>query len=54
MKYDYQDKSVIVTGGAKGIGYEVVKGIVEGGGKVALLDIMMMQQPRLQKNLAIK
>lgn len=39
MKYDYQDKSVIVTGGAKGIGYEVVKGIVEGGGKVALLDI---------------
>lgn len=39
MKYDYQDKTVIVTGGAKGIGKEVTKGIVEGGGKVALLDI---------------
>lgn len=39
MKYDYQDKVVIVTGGAKGIGYEVVKGIVDGGGQVALLDI---------------
>lgn len=39
MKYDYQDKTVIVTGGAKGIGKEVTKGIIEGGGKVALLDI---------------
>ncbi|MDT6979854.1 SDR family NAD(P)-dependent oxidoreductase [Levilactobacillus zymae] len=39
MRYDYQDKTVIVTGGAKGIGKEVVKGIVDGGGRVALLDI---------------
>lgn len=39
MKYDYQDKTVIVTGGAKGIGKEVTKGIIEGGGRVALLDI---------------
>lgn len=39
MIYDYQGKNVIVTGGAKGIGKEVVKGIVNGGGKVALLDI---------------
>lgn len=39
MTYDYQGKNVIVTGGAKGIGKEVVRGIVNGGGKVALLDI---------------
>ncbi|KRK97494.1 short-chain dehydrogenase reductase SDR [Secundilactobacillus odoratitofui DSM 19909 = JCM 15043] len=39
MKYDYQDKTVIVTGGAKGIGKEVTKGIIAGGGSVALLDI---------------
>ncbi|WP_461240490.1 SDR family NAD(P)-dependent oxidoreductase [Paucilactobacillus sp. N302-9] len=39
MKYDYQNKAVIITGGAKGIGYEVTKGVIEGGGKVALLDI---------------
>ena len=39
MKYDYEGKTVIVTGGAKGIGKEVTKGIIAGGGKVALLDI---------------
>ena len=39
MIYDYQGKNAIVTGGAKGIGKEVVQGIVNGGGKVALLDI---------------
>ena len=39
MIYDYQGKTAIVTGGAKGIGKEVVQGIINGGGKVALLDI---------------
>lgn len=39
MRYDFDDKVVIVTGGAKGIGKEVVKGICDGGGTVALLDI---------------
>lgn len=39
MRYDYDGKVAIVTGGAKGIGREVVQGIVNGGGKVALLDI---------------
>lgn len=34
MIYDYQGKNAIVTGGAKGIGKEVVQGIVNGGGKV--------------------
>ncbi|QOJ85826.1 SDR family NAD(P)-dependent oxidoreductase [Lentilactobacillus parabuchneri] len=39
MRYDFDDKVIIVTGGAKGIGKEVVKGIHNGGGRVALLDI---------------
>lgn len=39
MRYDFDDKNIIVTGGAKGIGKEVVKGIIDGGGHVALLDI---------------
>lgn len=39
MRYDFDGKVVIVTGGANGIGKEVVKGIVEGGGSVAVLDI---------------
>lgn len=30
--YDYQDKNAIVIGGAKGIGKEVVQGIVNGEG----------------------
>ena len=33
MIYDYQGKTAIVTGGAKGIGKEVVQGIINGGGK---------------------
>lgn len=36
---DYTGKNYIVTGGAQGIGREVVKGIVAGGGRVALVDI---------------
>lgn len=39
MRYDFDGKVVVVTGGAKGIGKEVVKGIHDGGGTVALLDI---------------
>lgn len=37
MRYDYDGKNVIVTGGTSGIGKEVVKGIVDGGGRVALI-----------------
>lgn len=39
MAFDFTNKTIIVTGGANGIGLEVVHGIVEGGGKVAILDI---------------
>lgn len=39
MRYDFDNKVAIVTGGANGIGKEVVKGIVNGGGTVAILDI---------------
>lgn len=39
MRYDFDNKVAIVTGGANGIGKKVVEGIVTGGGKVAVLDI---------------
>jgi 3-oxoacyl-[acyl-carrier protein] reductase len=39
MKFDFAGKRAIVTGGANGIGAEVVKGIVEGGGHVVITDI---------------
>ena len=37
--FDFKDKTFVVTGAAQGIGYEVAKGIVEGGGKVVILDL---------------
>ena len=37
--FDFKDKTVIVTGAGQGIGKEVAKGIVEGGGKVIICDI---------------
>lgn len=39
MRYDFDNKVAIVTGGAKGIGKEVVHEIHNGGGTVAVLDI---------------
>lgn len=39
MRYDFDNKVAIVTGGAKGIGKKVVQGIHNGGGTVAVLDI---------------
>ncbi|MEA4816558.1 MAG: SDR family NAD(P)-dependent oxidoreductase [Lachnospiraceae bacterium] len=36
---DFKGKNIIVTGGAGGIGREVAKGIVNGGGKVIIIDI---------------
>lgn len=39
MRYDFDNKVAIITGGAKGIGKEVVQGIHNGGGTVAVLDI---------------
>ena len=37
--YDFQDQTVIVTGGGQGIGFSVAKRILEGGGKVAVGDV---------------
>lgn len=37
--FDFSGKTVLVTGGAQGIGKETVKGIVEGGGHAVILDI---------------
>ena len=37
MAFDFTGKTAIVTGGTQGIGLEIAKGIVEGGGHVALI-----------------
>ena len=39
IQFDYSGKNYIVTGGAGGMGREVVRGIAAGGGNVALVDI---------------
>ena len=51
ISLDFNCKNFIVTGGAGGIGREVVKGIVEGGGKVALVDIDMDAAEAIRKKL---
>lgn len=38
---DFQGKNVIVTGGAGGIGREVVNGVIAGGGRAIIVDINM-------------
>lgn len=37
--FDFKEKTFIITGAAQGIGYEVAKGVVAGGGKVVILDL---------------
>lgn len=39
MRYDYDGKNVIVTGATGGIGKEVAKGIIAGGGSVAVIGL---------------
>lgn len=39
MKWDFEDKVAVITGAGKGIGAEVAKGVVAGGGKAAILDM---------------
>ena len=41
MRYDYDGKNVIVTGATGGIGKEVAKGIIAGGGSVALIGLTL-------------
>ena len=39
MLFDFKGKTIIVTGAGQGIGKEIAKGIVEGGGNVIICDI---------------
>lgn len=39
MRYDYDGKNVIVTGATGGIGKEVAKGVIAGGGSVAVIGL---------------
>lgn len=39
MKWDFEGKVAVVTGAGKGIGAATARGIAEGGGRVAVLDV---------------
>ena len=39
MKWDFEEKVAVITGAGKGIGAATARGIAEGGGRVAVLDI---------------
>ena len=39
MKWDFEGKTVVITGAAQGIGYQVAKGVVEGGGHAVILNL---------------
>lgn len=47
---DFTGKVAIVTGGANGIGKEIVRGIVNGGGFVVIADINELQQTKQLKS----
>ena len=47
-----QDRAVLITGGATGIGADLVKAFVEQGAKVAFLDIAAAEGQALAAELA--
>lgn len=49
--FDFSGKNIIVTGGASGIGKEVVKGIVRGGGHAMIFDIHERMAQELRAEL---
>lgn len=49
--FDFSGKNIIVTGGASGIGKEVVKGILQGGGHALIFDIHAQMAEKLRKEL---
>ena len=51
MRYDYDGKNVIVTGATGGIGKEVAKGIIAGGGSVALIGLTLDEANKVAAEL---
>lgn len=51
MRYDYDGKNVIVTGATGGIGQEVAKGIIAGGGSVALIGLTLDEANKVAAEL---
>ena len=47
IMFDFTGKTVLVTGGAQGIGKEIVRGVVNGGGHAVILDLNE-ERPRPQ------
>lgn len=37
--FDFHNKTVVITGAAQGIGKETARGVIDGGGRVVILDI---------------
>ncbi|MDO4680993.1 MAG: SDR family NAD(P)-dependent oxidoreductase [Aerococcus sp.] len=51
MSFDFKDKTVIVTGGTGGIGYEVARGVVDGGGRVVIMNRNLERAEAVAKEL---
>lgn len=54
MDIRFDDKTVVVTGGARGIGYACVKKMIESGAKVAVVDIVQENLDAVTKELEPK
>ena len=46
MLFDFKGKTIIVTGAGQGIGKEIAKGIVEGGGNVVICVVSKSSRKR--------
>lgn len=51
IKYDFQNKTVVVTGGAQGIGFEITKAFLTSGAKVVVWDYNPQTLAVLKKEL---
>ena len=52
IKFDFSNKTAVVTGAAQGIGFEIVKQFLSSGAKVALWDYSAEGLDQAQKELA--
>ncbi len=53
-KYNFKNEVAIVTGGAQGIGFAVVKELYQAGAKVASWDINQNENEKIKKSLGIE
>ncbi len=52
IKFNFENKTAVVTGGASGIGYEITKSYLEAGGKVSIWDYSEAALKNAQQELS--